>query len=106
MEELITAPRSPFQNPDAERVIGSIHRFVTSTPFRSASQDCQRAYQSRWRAAFRLSTRHFSVISAKGSDVLQSSQRENRLVGLDMWRHLSDHWFVRLGPWVNLRSAL
>jgi len=26
VEEVVTAPRSPFQNPDAERVIGSIRR--------------------------------------------------------------------------------
>src|SRR5215813_1823305 len=43
-----------------------LSRFVTSTPFRSASQFCQRAYQSRWGAAFWLSTRHFSVIRCIG----------------------------------------
>ena len=40
-----------------------LSRFVTPTPFRSASQFCQRAYQSRRRAAFWLTTRYFSVIS-------------------------------------------
>jgi hypothetical protein len=39
-----------------------LSRFVTPISFRSASQFCQRAYQSRVRAFFCLITRHFSVI--------------------------------------------
>src|SRR5262249_21237267 len=38
IEEVITAPRSPFQNPYAERVIGSIRRECSNSRFRKSTE--------------------------------------------------------------------
>src|SRR5262245_28987473 len=58
-----------------------LSRFVTPKSFRSASQFCQRAYQSRVRAFFCLITRHFSV--SKGKPTVME-QVEAAKPGLDL----------------------
>jgi transposase InsO family protein len=37
IEEILTAPRSPWQNPYAERLVGSVRRHVSTTASSSVS---------------------------------------------------------------------
>jgi hypothetical protein len=62
-----------------------LSRFVTPPPFHSASQFCQRPYQSRVKGFFWLITRHFSVKKKMMAVFLKlkykSSQRDKSATG-------------------------